>query len=102
MKLYIKRRLHFDNALTLAGRCTDGRWIHWSCMNTPTRQTFPDQQPVNDHTYILRIWCAGEAQTGAWLASLEDPTTGERLGFSTLEQLFVFIMELSERWRGAS
>ena len=71
-------------------------------MKTLPRQTHHGQQPVNSRTYILRVWCADETQTGAWLASLEEPSTGERLGFSSLEQLFVFIMELSERARGAS
>jgi hypothetical protein len=47
-------------------------------------------------SYILRLWCAGEPQAANWHASLEDPSTKERFGFSGLEQLFAFLMELSE------
>jgi hypothetical protein len=43
-----------------------------------------------------------EPQTADWHASLEDPATKERFGFSSLEQLFVFIMEQSERDSGMS
>jgi hypothetical protein len=56
-----------------------------------------NQQPIHSRSYILRLWCAGEPQTADWQASLEDPSTKERLGFSSLEQLFAFLMELSER-----
>jgi len=38
-----------------------------------------------------------EPQAAEWHASLEDPSTKERFGFSSLEQLFAFLMELSER-----
>jgi hypothetical protein len=31
-----------------------------------------------------------------WLASLEVPTTGKRIGFANLEQLFAYILDLSE------
>ena len=55
------------------------------------------EQPVQRRSYILRLWCAGDPQAGNWQASLEDPFTRERLGFSGLEQLFAFLMELSER-----
>jgi hypothetical protein len=41
-------------------------------------------------------------QTADWHASLEDPFTKERFGFSSLEQLFAFVMELSERDSGMS
>lgn len=32
----------------------------------------------------------------SWRASLEDLRTGERLGFASLEQLFVYLMEQVE------
>ncbi len=60
-------------------------------------QTRQGQQPFNSRSYILRLWRANEPQTGEWHASLEDPSTGERFGFSSLEQLFAFVIELSER-----
>jgi hypothetical protein len=53
-------------------------------------------------SYVLRLWCEGEPGAGNWHASLEDPSTKERFGFSSLEQLFAFLMELSERESGMS
>jgi hypothetical protein len=43
-----------------------------------------------------------ELQTAEWHASLEDPATKERFGFPSLEQLFAFLMEFSERNSGTS
>ena len=60
-------------------------------------RTDEKEQPAHRRSYILRLWRAGEPQAGNWQASLEDPLTRERFGFSTLEQLFAFLMELSER-----
>ena len=48
------------------------------------------------YAYMLRLWrseCQGRWQ---WRASLESPHTGERLLFSHLEQLFVFLSEQCE------
>ncbi|MCE7985022.1 MAG: hypothetical protein DYG89_27930 [Caldilinea sp. CFX5] len=52
----------------------------------------------NYHAYLLRLWRVETQHTGAatWRASLEDPHTGLRLGFATLEQLFAYLMEVSE------
>jgi hypothetical protein len=33
----------------------------------------------------------------SWRASIEIPNTGKRIGFASLEQLFTFLMDLSER-----
>ncbi len=51
--------------------------------------------------YLLRLW-RGEAPAGSgwcasWRASLDDPRTGERIGFESLECLFAFLMEQIER-----
>jgi len=40
-------------------------------------------------SYVLRLWQSGEL----WCASLTDPVTGERFGFSSLEALFEFLRE---------
>ncbi len=61
------------------------------------RRTDENRQPIRSRSYILRLWCADE-----WHASLEDPTTQERFGFGSLEQLFAFLMELAERESRAS
>lgn len=44
------------------------------------------------HAFLLRLWKAG--RTGAWHASLEDPSTGERRGFTSLKVLFTFLHAL--------
>jgi hypothetical protein len=65
-------------------------------------RTHENQQPNRSRSYILRLWCVDEPQTAEWHASLEDPSTKERFGFSSLEELFAFLMELSERDSGTS
>ncbi len=42
-------------------------------------------------SYLLRIWKTGSAETITWRASLEEPHTGERLTFTSLERLFAFL-----------
>ncbi len=46
-------------------------------------------------SYLLRLWRV-ETPGLCWRASLEDPHTGERIGFASLEQLFAFLMEQVE------
>lgn len=58
----------------------------------------PDVQNENEYqSYLLRLWRAGATGPKVWRASLENPRTGERLGFANLEQLFVFLMEHTEQ-----
>ena len=66
-------------------------------MGKQPKSSHADNQPVRSRSYILRLWCAGEPPAAVWHASLEDPFTKERFGFSSLEQLFAFLMESSER-----
>lgn len=40
-------------------------------------------------SYLLRLW--QERSPTMWRASLEDPQTGERLGFADVAQLFAFL-----------
>jgi len=55
-------------------------------------------EPTIYHAYLLRIWQTKLTATGQiiWRASLEDPRTGDRLGFATLEQLFAYLIEQTE------
>lgn len=47
-------------------------------------------EPSIYRSYLLRMW--QEAQTGdAWRASLQSAATGERQGFTSLDDLFDFI-----------
>jgi hypothetical protein len=43
--------------------------------------------------YLLRIWQVNDAGKLIWRASLEDPHTGERKGFASLEALLAFLWE---------
>ncbi len=42
-------------------------------------------------SYLLRVWLAEEGSQPQWRASLEDPHTGERSGFASLEDLFRYL-----------
>jgi hypothetical protein len=61
-------------------------------MNNNTEDLTKDLKSPNRYAYLLHLWqCAGQ-----WRASLEIPKTGKRLGFSSLEQLFAYLMDLIE------
>ena len=69
-------------------------------MKSQSGQAQQDHEPTHSRAFILRIWCVGEPQAGEWHASLEDAFSKERFGFSGLEQMFAFLMELSEGGKG--
>ena len=48
-------------------------------------------------SYILRLWRVDLSKPAVWRASLENPETGQRIGFASLEQLFAYLMDLVER-----
>jgi hypothetical protein len=50
------------------------------------------------HSYLLRLWATEEQGQLLWRASLENPHTGERLGFATLEHLFTFLQDQEKEW----
>jgi len=41
------------------------------------------------------LWTVEQSGQADWRASLEDPHTGERLGFSNVEALMVYLRELT-------
>lgn len=47
----------------------------------------------NYQSYMLRLWQAPNQGEKVWLASLEDPHTGERLGFASLDALVAYLRE---------
>ncbi len=47
-------------------------------------------------SYVLRLWATGRSGVGGWRASLENPQTGRCIGFASLEELFIFLLEQSE------
>lgn len=69
-------------------------------MNQPLPRN-ADGQKILYHSYLLRLWCAGQAEVGCWQASLDDPHTGERIGFASLEEMFTFLIEQVEAPRRA-
>ncbi len=51
---------------------------------------------LHHRSFLLSLWRSQEPGASDWRASLEIPSTGEHIGFDTLEQLFVFLMDLVE------
>jgi hypothetical protein len=52
--------------------------------------------------FLLRLWNAHPAgKPGDWRASLEDPHSGERKGFASLEALFGYLGQLTNGMTGA-
>lgn len=54
------------------------------------------EKPLRRIAFLLRMWCADESGYPNWRASLEMPETGKRIGFASLEQLFMYLVVLSE------
>ena len=50
-------------------------------------------QPRRYMAYLVRLWQVNGEGQPAWRASIEDPHTGERRGFASLESLFAFLKE---------
>ena len=44
-------------------------------------------EPRDYFAYLLRLWREKGGEAGRWRASLQDPHSGERLGFANLEAL---------------
>ena len=55
-----------------------------------------DFQNTHHRSFLLRLWCSEAPGDSEWRASLEIPETGKRIGFANLEQLFVYLMDLTE------
>ena len=61
---------------------------------TPVAGDAMEERPVEYFSYLLRMWRTGEHS--AWRASLEDPRTGERMGFGSLEALLSYLVKISQ------
>jgi hypothetical protein len=44
-------------------------------------------------SYLLRIWRVVRDEELVWMASLEDPRTGKRQSFTSLEDLYAFLLK---------
>jgi hypothetical protein len=50
------------------------------------------EEQQNDYlAYLLRLWRMQGAGAAGWRASLADPDSGERHGFASLDDLFLFL-----------
>ncbi len=54
--------------------------------------TIPGSQTALRRSYLLRLWCSNTVEPLRWQASLEDPQTGERVGFANLDHLFAYLI----------
>lgn len=57
------------------------------------------QEQAKYRAYLLRLWQGSTDGGGltAWSASVEDPHTGERIGFATLDHLFAYLLQQTEQ-----
>ncbi len=46
-------------------------------------------------SYLLRLWSISDAQGVRWRALLEDPMTGQRIGFPDVQSLAEFLLSLT-------
>lgn len=44
-------------------------------------------------SYLLRLWPTRSGAEWVWMASLENPHSGERQGFPDLQELFTYLEE---------
>ena len=42
-------------------------------------------------SYLLRVWQTGSKGDAVWRVSLENPFTGERRGFASLQDMLAFL-----------
>ena len=54
-----------------------------------------DSNESTYHSFLLRLWLADDDRKPAWRASLERPLTGERKGFSNLDELSLYLEQLT-------
>ncbi len=47
-------------------------------------------------SYLLRMWRILRGNELVWLASLDDPHTGKRHSFTSLERLFAFLLKQTQ------
>jgi hypothetical protein len=68
-------------------------------MNDPAQPNTEEKKNAQRLFYVLRLWQVDGPQGSDWRASLENPGTGQRIGFASLEQLFGYVLDLTEGCR---
>jgi hypothetical protein len=69
---------------------------------TVNHQIMGSEKPDEYLSFLLRLWREGK-QGGRWMSSLQNPQTGERTGFASLDELFEFLRDqtgLQEKFNG--
>jgi hypothetical protein len=51
---------------------------------------------ISYHSYLLRMWRVIRDEKFVWMASLDDPHTGNRQSFTSLEDLYVFLLQQAD------
>ena len=46
--------------------------------------------------YLLRLWRTGLGENVVWRASLQDPQSGQRIGFASLDEVVEFLEQKME------
>lgn len=54
-----------------------------------------DNKELSYMSFLLRLWLADDGRDSVWRASLEFPHTGERKGFANLNELILYLEELT-------
>ena len=49
------------------------------------------EQRRNHIVYLLRLWRESAGEEPQWRASLQDPSSSQRVGFGSLERLFSYL-----------
>lgn len=64
-----------------------------------TQQPVCDMREEERHyvSFLLRLWQVKSEGKLVWRASLESPHTGERRGFGSLAELFIFLEQVCGR-----
>ena len=63
---------------------------HHAAMVTRNEQSY--------HSYLLRMWRSNSNENGRWTFMLENPHTGERHGFTSLEDLVITLQKKMDEW----
>jgi hypothetical protein len=59
-----------------------------------TQERMETEESLHYVAYLLRMWGEKSGRTTEWRASLQDPHSGDRVGFADLDELFGFL-----RWQ---
>jgi hypothetical protein len=65
--------------------------VHVKPESEPTSDAVGAGGPSSYQAFLLRMWQEHRTGQPVWRASLENPHTGERLGFAGLPELFAYL-----------